>query len=68
MTDSPDCIHELDLCPTCQGLRVTRMERLDGAALVEFNAGPFSYSGPVDLYIGPTPEPCPGEAADEETP
>lgn len=68
MTDHPDCIHNLDLCPTCQGLRVTRMERLNGVASVEFNAGPFSYSGPVDLYTGPAPEPCLGEAANEETP
>ena len=61
MSDHPECIHHLDLCPTCDGLRVTRMERLDGVESVTFDAGPFSFSGPTEVYIGPVAEPCAGE-------
>jgi hypothetical protein len=67
VTDRPDCIHRLDFCPTCDGLRVTRLERLDGVESVTLDAGPFSFSGPAEVYIGPVKEPCP-EAASEETP
>lgn len=61
MTDRPDCIHHLDLCPTCDGLRVTQMDRLDGVESVTLDAGPFSFSGPVEVYIGPVADDCPSE-------
>lgn len=66
MNDHPASIHHLDLCPTCDGLRVVRLERIDGLESVTLNAGPFSFSGPAEVYIGPATEPCP-EAATEET-
>lgn len=65
MTDNPDCIHRLDLCPTCQGLRVTRLDRLGGVTSVTLDAGPFSFSGPAEVYFGPAAEDCAGE---EEAP
>ncbi|HEY9371873.1 hypothetical protein [Streptomyces sp.] len=58
MNHRPDCIHHLDLCPACDGLRVTRMERLDGVESVTLDAGPFSFSGPAEVYIGPVAEDC----------
>jgi hypothetical protein len=66
VTSRPDCIHHLDLCPTCDGLRVTRLERLDGVESVTLDAGPFSFSGPAEVYIGPIAEACPDTT--EETP
>jgi hypothetical protein len=59
MSDRPDCIHQLDLCPTCDGLRVTRFDRLDGVENVTLDAGPFSFSGGAEMYIGPIAEACP---------
>lgn len=58
MSDHPDCIHQLDLCPTCQGLRVTRLDRLEGVTSVSLDAGPFSFSGEARVYIGPGAEDC----------
>lgn len=55
-----DCIHHLDLCPDCAGLRVVRLERLEGVSNVRFDAGSFSFSGEAEVYVGPAPEPCPG--------
>ena len=63
MTEHPDCIHQIDLCPTCDGLRVTRLDRLRGVENVTMEAGPFSFSGPAQIYIGPAPEDCPTEPA-----
>jgi hypothetical protein len=63
MNDHPDCIHHLDLCPTCDGLRITRMERLGGVESVTLDAGPFSFSGPAEVFIGPVAEDCAGEEA-----
>jgi hypothetical protein len=59
MSDGPDCIHRLDLCPTCDGLRVTRFDRLGGVENVTLDAGPFSFSGPAEVYVGPIAEACP---------
>jgi hypothetical protein len=53
-----DCIHQLDICPDCQGLRVTRLNRLEGVPNVTLDAGPFSFSGPAEVYTGPVPEAC----------
>jgi hypothetical protein len=52
-----DCIHQLDLCPDCDGLRVTELTSV-GTVDISLDAGPFSFSGPAELYIGPAPEPC----------
>lgn len=61
MSSEPDCIHQLDLCPTCQGLRITQLDRLQGVTNVIFEAGPDSFSGPAEVYIGPVAENCPAE-------
>lgn len=66
MNDSSDCIHQLDLCPTCDGLRVTRLDRLEGVESVTLDAGPFSFSGPAEVYIGPVAQDCTNEP--EEAP
>lgn len=68
MSDQPDCIHQLDLCPTCHGLRVTRFDRLGGVSNVELDAGPFSFSGPAEVFVGPVAQDCPNVDAPEETP
>lgn len=52
-----DCIHHLDLCPDCHGLRVTRMDRLEGVTSISID-GPLKFSGEAKVYIGPVPEPC----------
>lgn len=57
---STDCIHQLDLCPTCDGLRVTRLDRIPGVDSISIGYGDgTSYSGPAAVYIGPVPEGCP---------
>jgi hypothetical protein len=68
VSDRPDCIHHLDLCPTCDGLRVTRLDRLDGVKSISLDAGPFNFSGPAEVFIGPTPTVCPAADLPEETP
>lgn len=68
MSDRPDCIHHLDLCPTCDGLRVTRLDRLEGVVSVELDAGPFSFSGPAEVFVGPMAEDCPSADVPEEMP
>jgi hypothetical protein len=60
VSDRPDCIHHLDLCPTCDGLRITRLDRLAGVESVTLDAGPFSFRGPAEVYNGPVAEPCSG--------
>ena len=59
MSVEPDHVHQLDLCPTCDGLRVTRLDRLEGVESVTLDAGPFSFSGPGEVYFGPLAEDCP---------
>lgn len=61
MSEPPECVHQLDLCPTCSGLRVTRLDRLDGVESVTLDAGSFGFSGPAEVYIGPVPEDCRAE-------
>ena len=62
-----DCIHHLDLCPECAGLRVTRLDRLEGVTNVSMDAGPFSFSGEAQVYIGPAPGPCPNPTTTKES-
>ena len=64
----PDCIHHLDLCPDCRGLRVTTLTPLEGVTDVHVEAGPFSFSGEATLYLGPTPDPCPNPITSREDP
>lgn len=52
---------QIDLCPDCDGLRVTELTSL-GTVDITLNADTFSFSGPAELYIGPTPGPCGVEA------
>jgi hypothetical protein len=56
-----DCIHHLDLCPDCAGLRVVQLDRLEGVTSISLDtdAGPLSFSGETRVYIGPLPGPCP---------
>jgi hypothetical protein len=58
VSDHPGCLHQLDLCPTCQGLRVTRFDRLDCVTSIRLDTGPFSFSGPGELWIGDVAEEC----------
>ena len=64
MSGKPDCIHHLDLCPTCDGLRVTRLDRADGITSVRIDGGKggtggsFTLDGPVELYVGPIAADC----------
>ncbi|MGY3199721.1 hypothetical protein [Streptomyces sp. TE5632] len=62
----PDCRHELDLCPGCDGLRVVEMTRLD-AASIRFDgpAGSLVPAGPAIVHIGPAPGPCPNVRSEE---
>lgn len=62
----PDCLHNLDLCPDCGGLRVIEMTRVD---VVDFRmdgpAGPLVPAGPATVHIGPVPGPCPNLSSEE---
>jgi hypothetical protein len=64
-----NCIHQLDLCPTCHGLRVTSLHRLEGVDNITI-IGPAGVvtSGPATVYIGPVPADCPDESPIEERP
>ncbi|MGY5033546.1 hypothetical protein ACWC9U_22215 [Streptomyces sp. 900116325] len=55
-----DCLHQIDLCPDCDGLRSVWLQRLPGVSCLTLNADSpaISYQGPAAVYIGPTPGPC----------
>ncbi|MEU0058687.1 hypothetical protein [Streptomyces sp. NPDC006334] len=53
-----DHFQHLDLCPSCDGLRVLRGTRLEGVT-VDLDAGPWSFRGKTTLTITPLPEACP---------
>lgn len=57
----PDHVHQLDLCPGCEGLRVTRLDRLPGLVdlTVHGPGGAVISSGPAVVHICPVPETCP---------
>jgi hypothetical protein len=61
MSRKSDCIHQLALCPTCQGLRITQLDWIEGTTNVTLDAGPLSFNGPAEVYIGPVAEHCPTE-------
>jgi hypothetical protein len=54
-----DCIHHLDICPDCAGLRVVQLDRLEGVTSVALDGRPLGSGGEVKVYIGPAPGPCP---------
>lgn len=51
-----DCIHEINLCPDCDGLVATRFQHLGGVATVDLGFGTGLTD--VTVYIGPAPGPC----------
>jgi hypothetical protein len=57
----PDQVHQLDLCPGCEGLRVATLDRLPGVLDVTLNGpgGRVIYSGPAVVHVGPAPDTCP---------
>ncbi|MFD6936275.1 hypothetical protein ACFWAP_09000 [Streptomyces goshikiensis] len=56
-----DRLHQIDLCPDCDGLRAVRLDRVDGIGSITLDDGiqPYHYKGPVTVYLGPAPGPCP---------
>lgn len=63
-----DCIHQLDLCPACDGLRVVQLDRIEGISSVTLDApgvSSISVRGPVRVWGGPVPGPCPNTASEE---
>lgn len=47
----------LDICPECDGLRITEFTSL-GIVDIALDADAFTFTGPAELYVGPTPGPC----------
>ncbi|WP_060880280.1 hypothetical protein [Streptomyces scabiei] len=64
----PDHVHQLDLCPDCEGLRTTRLDRLPGLVDLTLHGpgGAVLSSGPAVVHIGPVPGPCPNTPAPSE--
>lgn len=60
-----ECIHHVALCPDCGGLQAVRLDRLPGVTSVTLSAGPFSFTGPMEIYLGPVDEPCGKEQPDD---
>ncbi|MFG3046241.1 hypothetical protein ACGFZR_15095 [Streptomyces sp. NPDC048241] len=52
-----DCIHEVSLCPSCDGLVAVRLDRVEGIQSLDFGDGREHTD--VRVYFGPAPEPCP---------
>lgn len=54
------CIHHIDMCPDCDGLRVTRLDLIGTATdfTLDLDDGTTISSGPATLYIGPVATPC----------
>ncbi|MGW7688832.1 hypothetical protein ACWGMA_08050 [Streptomyces asiaticus] len=51
-----DCIHQIDLCPTCDGLVAIRLDRVEGISSIDLGDGIGRTN--VAVYFGPAPEPC----------
>ncbi|EMF20407.1 hypothetical protein H114_32729 [Streptomyces gancidicus BKS 13-15] len=50
----------LDLCPDCEGLRVTPLQQVPGVIGVTLDGEPsVAYQGRAVVHIGPVPGPCP---------
>ncbi|MGW3736660.1 hypothetical protein [Streptomyces sp. NPDC005148] len=58
-----DCLHQIDLCPDCDGLRTVLLQRLPGVSSLTLSADSpaVSYQGPASVYIGRAPGPCPNQ-------
>lgn len=59
-----DCIHHLNLCPDCAGLRVTQLDRLEGVTGISLDG--IALGEVTAVYIGPVPGPCPNPPAAEQ--
>lgn len=59
-----DCVHQIDLCPDCDGLRVVKMTPLPGVSSLTLadDSSAIVRQGPARVYIGPVPDPCPNPA------
>ncbi|MEU2487046.1 hypothetical protein ABZ593_20860 [Streptomyces sp. NPDC012617] len=59
-----DCLHQIDLCPDCDGLRTVRLNLLPGVSSIKLagDSSAISYQGAAKVYIGPAPGPCPNTA------
>lgn len=65
---TPEHVHQLDLCPDCDGLRTTLLTRLPGVVDVRLDhigGTGFSFTGPAVIHIGPAPGPCPNPRPEE---
>ncbi|MFF6801124.1 hypothetical protein [Streptomyces sp. NPDC012616] len=63
---APDCTHQLDLCPDCDGLRVVRLERLPGIVDIRIDGdSAITHRGPAVVRIGRAPGPCPNPRREE---
>lgn len=61
-----DCVHAIDLCPDCDGLRVVEATRFEAAGLrIESDRGPIVSRGPVTITLSPFPGPCPNPHREE---
>ncbi|MFF1965455.1 hypothetical protein ACFVW5_17940 [Streptomyces sp. NPDC058232] len=60
-----DCLHQLDLCPDCDGLRTVTLHRLHGVTSVtlDSDSSTLSLKGPAHVSISPAdPGACPNAA------
>ena len=63
---SGDCIHHAHLCPDCDGLVATRLDRVGDVHGFELVVDTITFGGPhatAVLYVGPPVEPCNREEA-----
>jgi hypothetical protein len=61
-----DCLHQLDLCPDCDGLRVTELNLLPGVSSLQLgdDSGAVVRHAGVRVYVGPPPGRCPNPKAE----
>lgn len=61
-----ECLHAIDLCPDCDGLRVVNATRFEATDVrFEGNGGSLVPRGPVTITLSPLPEPCPNPRREE---
>lgn len=61
-----DCLHAIDLCPDCDGLRVVKAVRFEATDVrMTGPAGPIKGRGPATVTISQLPEPCPNPRREE---
>lgn len=61
-----DYVDQLDLCPDCEGLRVTTLNLLPGVASLQLadDSTAIVRQGGVRVYVGRPPGPCPNPRAE----